>query len=252
VGLLEIGRHIWHTFEPEALAVSVPVLGAVLLWTRLRGFARWLLTGYAFFLVALVLLPVPQWLGRQLEDRYPALGAMPPGIEAIVVLAGDEPDGVAAWRGGLALGESGERVVALAALALRYPDLPVAFSGARRPVAVFETLRAFGLPPDRILTDIAAQRTADSALNLRPLLAPARRILLVTSAMHMPRSMATFRAAGWQPVAWPVDFRTGLVTVPAGLPARFTHQLALLGDALHEWIGLVAYRVAGRTDVLLP
>ena len=68
--------------------------------------------------------------------------------------------------------------------------------------------------------------------------------LLVTSASHMPRAMATFRQAGWNVTAYPVDYRTGAHT-PWG-------QYSLAKGAqkwhlvLHELAGLLAYRLAGR------
>jgi uncharacterized SAM-binding protein YcdF (DUF218 family) len=71
-----------------------------------------------------------------------------------------------------------------------------------------------------------------------------QRWLLVTSAWHMPRSMATFTKAGWNVTAYPVDFRTGLATpwneysVGSGLRSW---QLVL-----HEYLGWVAYRMTGR------
>jgi len=68
--------------------------------------------------------------------------------------------------------------------------------------------------------------------------------LLVTSAWHMPRALATFRAAGWNVTPYPVDYRTGIRTPwteysLVDSPRRWR-------IALHEWAGLLAYRLAGR------
>ena len=69
--------------------------------------------------------------------------------------------------------------------------------------------------------------------------------LLLTSASHMPRAMATFQKAGWNVAAYPVDFRAGDQTPWS------QYSLALSANkwqlALHEWLGLMAYRVAGQT-----
>jgi uncharacterized SAM-binding protein YcdF (DUF218 family) len=68
--------------------------------------------------------------------------------------------------------------------------------------------------------------------------------LLVTSAWHMPRSMATFEKAGWNVSAYPVDFRTGASTPWSryDLLASADHW----GLLLHEILGLAAYRISGR------
>ena len=56
-----------------------------------------------------------------------------------------------------------------------------------------------------------ARSTRDNALLTLPLARPqpGERWLLVTSAMHMPRSIGVFRRAGWPELQpWPVDYRT--------------------------------------------
>jgi uncharacterized SAM-binding protein YcdF (DUF218 family) len=71
-----------------------------------------------------------------------------------------------------------------------------------------------------------------------------QRWLLVTSAWHMPRSMGTFVKAGWNVTAYPVDFRTAPVSpwTDYALTTGIHHwQLAL-----HEYLGLLSYRITGR------
>ena len=78
------------------------------------------------------------------------------------------------------------------------------------------------------------------------------RWLLVTSAFHMPRSMACFRHAGWDVLPWPVDYRTAGrrdLLIPFVSPVEGFRRLEF---ALKEWIGLAVYRITGRTDELFP
>jgi uncharacterized SAM-binding protein YcdF (DUF218 family) len=69
----------------------------------------------------------------------------------------------------------------------------------------------------------------------------------------MPRAMGSFRAAGISVIAFPTDYWT------LGRPADFLHLhgdptrgLEMTEIALREWIGLIAYRLTGRSDALLP
>lgn len=71
-----------------------------------------------------------------------------------------------------------------------------------------------------------------------------QRWLLITSATHMARSMATFRKVGWNVTAYPVDFRTGNRTPWTDYSLR--DGAANWQLALHEWLGIWAYRLAGR------
>ena len=60
----------------------------------------------------------------------------------------------------------------------------------------------------------------------------------------MPRAVATFRAAGWNVTPYPADYRIGARTPSTEYsPAN---SLGRWQTALHEWLGLLAYRVAGR------
>ena len=80
---------------------------------------------------------------------------------------------------------------------------------------------------------------------------PGETWLLVTSAAHMPRAVGSFRRVGWPVLAWPVGYRVGRLPrfdLEQGVPDR----LGGIDAALHEWVGLVAYYLLGRTDVWLP
>ena len=64
--------------------------------------------------------------------------------------------------------------------------------------------------------------------------------------------MACFEAAGWGDVIpYPTDFKVVLGAWGAGT-FQMTDNLALLDAAAHEWLGLVYYRLSGRTRSLLP
>ena len=87
-----------------------------------------------------------------------------------------------------------------------------------------------------------SQDTAQNAAYSAAILGPAgiKRILLVTDAIHMPRSRAIFERAGFEVIAAPTVFfhhepLTPLHFLPEGEGLRRSHY------GLHEWIGLVWY-----------
>jgi uncharacterized SAM-binding protein YcdF (DUF218 family) len=90
--------------------------------------------------------------------------------------------------------------------------------------------------------------TRENAIFSYQTLAPrgVRRILLVTSAMHMPRAVGAFRKAGFQVIAAPADFHAGW-DQPDILSRWFPNAGNLLyaGLALHEWVGIATYRLRG-------
>ena len=118
-----------------------------------------------------------------------------------------------------ALNEAAERITAAVELARRYPDARIIFTGgdasaaqprASRPRLPSGSSRRSGLPHDRVVAEEQSRNTVENAVFSR-LIAdpkPGERWLLVTSAYHMPRAIAAFRAAGFPVEAYPVDWRT--------------------------------------------
>ena len=106
-----------------------------------------------------------------------------------------------------------------------------------------------GVNAERILVESRSRNTAENArLSFAMVdLHPDEIWLLVTSAAHT-RAVGAFRAAGFEVEAYPVDFRgvnSGLFfDLPGGLEnTRF---------AVREYVGLLAYRLMGRTKDLFP
>ena len=104
-------------------------------------------------------------------------------------------------------------------LARRYPNLRIIFSGGTNALIFGEEaeaafavrqLEALGVPHERITAEEQSRNTVENAVFSR-LIAnpqPGQRWLLLTSAFHMPRAIAVFRAAGFPVEAYPVDWRT--------------------------------------------
>jgi hypothetical protein len=64
--------------------------------------------------------------------------------------------------------------------------------------------------------------------------------------------MAAFRAAGFPVEAYPVDWRTrGLIDLQRGFP-MLSEGLRRTDAAMREWVGLIVYRLTGRSAQLLP
>jgi uncharacterized SAM-binding protein YcdF (DUF218 family) len=122
-------------------------------------------------------------------------------------------------------------------LARLYPKLKVLISDPTDVAGALARLGG-GIDPSRIIVETKSDNTYQNAIFCALLVhpKPRERWLLVTSALHMPRADASFRKAGFEVVAWPVYDEV--------TPAR------MVSSALHEWLGLVAYRLLGRTGEL--
>ena len=252
---------------PSDIAVTIAALGVILLFTRCwRAGRRLAVLGVALLLIA-GLTPLGNALMLPLEQRFPpwsdardaALG--PPA--GIVVLGGAIGPEISAARGTPDLNESAERITAIATLAKQYPAARIIYSGgnarlvlaggieADYAVALFES---FGIARARIETERQSRNTIENAVFSKAIAnpKPGERWLLVTSAYHMPRAVGVFRHVGFAVEAYPVDWRT---RGPIDLAIPFesiTAGLRRTDTALHEWIGLAAYRALGHTSALFP
>jgi len=111
-----------------------------------------------------------------------------------------------------------------------------------------DRLRAEGIPPEHILLEGAAANTHQNAVFSARILRDRGigKVLLVTEAYHMLRSEKCFRKQGIEVVPAPCAYRTleldwqWLKLFPDAKAARQNDEI------MHEWIGLIAYRLQGR------
>jgi uncharacterized SAM-binding protein YcdF (DUF218 family) len=68
----------------------------------------------------------------------------------------------------------------------------------------------------------------------------------------MPRAVGVFRQAAWPVVAYPVDYSQGATMPGLTLDWDLIGRAESAQRAMREWIGLVVYRVLGRTNAVLP
>jgi len=99
-------------------------------------------------------------------------------------------------------------------------------------------LLELGVPSDRIFTETQSRTTAENASKLAAM-ERFGRIILVTSAYHLPRSVWLFERAGFQPVPAPADYRNGgrELSVWSFFPTM--EVLSSSYRALHEYAGIV-------------
>jgi uncharacterized SAM-binding protein YcdF (DUF218 family) len=147
-------------------------------------------------------------------------------------------------------------IVAVAALSQDYPRARLIFSGFSATDPEAEWLKIFarlGGEPTRIYVEPRPRTTSEDALYAAALLKPkpSERWMLVTSAVHMPRAVGCFRVAGFQVEPYPVEFNNDRSHPFAGFTPG-SGALFGLDAAAKEWIGLVAYRLMGKTDALFP
>ena len=258
-----LSKIIWLVLKPANLFVFFLGLGTILLFTRFRRAGRRVVTGAVGTLLLIGVIPVGYWLTASLENRFPANPAIPQDIAGIVTLGGTINQYMTVARGQPSLTAGGERLTEFVHLARRFPNARLIFTGGSgalidSSLKEADSARVFfnqmGLSDREIIYDDRARNTYENALFSKELVgddANRQKWVLITSATHMPRAIGAFRQAGWNIMAYPVDYRTD---GRGGFKRHFRpiDGLDSLDTALREWVGLVVYRVLGRTPVIVP
>ncbi|MCC7047604.1 MAG: YdcF family protein [Alphaproteobacteria bacterium] len=258
-----LSKLYWQFFSPVNLLVGLFVVAvAWLLWRRSTPARRFTLVMLVAVIV-LGVLPIPWLMLRPLEQRFAKPVPPPASVAGIIILGGAVRPNMTALRGEVSLNRAAERMTEAVALTRRYPAARLVFTGANASLIPNEHTEAavarrffaeMGLDADAVTYEDRSRNTYENALFTRDLVKPraGETWLMVTSARHMPRAVGCFRKVGFAVVPWPVDYETP----PPGAPYEFgfdvQDNLQDLNDALHEWIGMLAYWMIGYSSEPFP
>ena len=248
---------------PVNFLIGLGALGTILLATRLRSLGRRLMIVSLVLLVIVGFSPLGNLLLYSLESRFPPWDATRGAPDGIIILGGSIDADLSFAHGTTVIRNAADRIVVAATLARKYPNARIIFTGgsgnlisndAKEGDFAGEVLESLGIPKSRLTIERQSRNTLENAEFSKTLVSPkpGERWLLVTSAYHMPRSIGLFRKAGFPVEAYPVDWRIG------GRDDRFSFMniavdgLSRTDIAVREWLGLIAYRVSGKTDALFP
>ncbi len=248
---------------PSNVIGIVALLGVLALFLRRDQLGKSLLAASALMFAIGAWSPLGPTLLGVLENRF-STPQIDGRIDGIITLGGAINTHITQARQSATVTDAGERVTETAKLAFRFPEAKIILSGGSDHLVSAEgvtesavardILTAIGVDPSRISIEERSRNTCENAIESRKLASPSAgsRWVLVTSASHMPRSMACFRRAGFEVIPYPVDFRTEGPADYVRPVRKASEGLAALDLAAHEWTGLISYRLFGLTDELLP
>jgi len=225
----------------------------------------------AYIILALAILwlssttGVSNLMARSLEWRYKPPEEIPTG-EAIVLLGGGTEPAIYP-RPGVEINGAGDRVLYAAQL---YKDgkAPIILlsggeitwlnDGSATPAEdMAKILSSIGVPSEAMIIEDRSRNTYENALYAKELLGEKgiNKILLVTSAMHMPRSVALFEAQDFEVTPLPVDYSVVENQSAESQDSIFitkilniipnASNLALTTNALKEYLGTFIYQLQG-------
>src|SRR6516162_10039185 len=247
---------------PSNLIIAFGALGLGLIFSKRRRMGRWLLACCIAALLICGMSPVGALMLLPLESRFPPWKPEMGDPTGIIVLGGGVDPEMTTARGTPAINSSGARIVVAAELAHRYPKARLVYVGgnASLPVNLTEAgvaegiFKNLGIREDRVQLERKSRNTDENVRFVMRLVnpKPCERWLLVTSASHIPRAIGLFRKAGFSVEPYPVDWGTSGWSDSYEFQTDLVSGLVLTDRAAHEWLGLIAYRLTGKTDELFP
>lgn len=259
---LFLSKLIPPLFYPLGLNCLLLLIALVLLWRRPRLAA----IPIALSLIVLLLSSnawFSTWLVRSLEYQHRPQSALP-NADAIVVLGGSTQPAYAP-RPWVEVSEEGDRVLYGAKLYREGKAPKLILSGGRidwdgsgpsESADMGELVKTMGVPESAILEDPTSLNTRENAVNVKQILEQnnLRRVLLVTSAMHMPRSLRIFQKLGIDAIPAPTDFLATDQDLNEFQDSTQGMVISLLPEAdrlrnttraLKEYVGIVVYWLRG-------
>jgi len=249
--MLMITKAIALWLLPPGILIMIAAIGLIA-WRRWWG--RGLVVTSLLLLLLLSLSPVRDGLMHPLEFHYPALDATQVRSGDVIVVLGGGVNRHAPEYGGRDFLSKPALMRAAFALSLAKKSGADVWVSGGAPLhddqqAEGKIMRRWmienGLAPTHIHAENGSNNTWQNAALLRPLLAASsvQRVLLVTTAWHMPRAVWSFDQVGIVVVPAPCDYSSPprSYTLLDWLPDAATFSDSAL--ALHEYLGLFYYRL---------
>lgn len=233
----------------ETLIVIALVVIVLAQFLERRRLALGVSTATLVALLILSIIPLGDLLLQPIERRY-AVNPELARVDGIIVLGGAEDIDASVYWGQTQLNEAGERFTATMALARRFPEARVLFSGGSGTlrgliggsVSEASTAEKFfrqqGLDPGRLILEGTSRNTAENATVSFKIAnpQPTDKWVLITSAFHMPRAIRSFEAAGWPVLTpYPVDHRTS--SFSSGFGWDMPRNVQILNIVVKEFFG---------------
>ena len=241
---------------PLGLSLVFATFGVAMLFSRWHRFGLPVIVSALLWLTIWSLPPVADAVTLSLESRSADTDVQyAPEADVILVFGGtmSPPTQLHPYAD---LNDAADRVWHAARLYRERKAFTIILSGGRSEWGESESSQAdimahfigdLGVPRSALVLEERSRNTYENALFCAELMRErgSERALLVTSALHMPRSLAVLKAAGVDAIPVATDFRlrSPVVTGLTWMPSAAALNRSTL--ALHEWIGMAVYSWRG-------
>lgn len=232
---------------PSSLAMALFVAGvAASAATRTRGYSWALLAASGLITLIFSSGSVATMLTSPLEYRYQAVRAADhPDARFIVALTGWAADDTNLPLSGRVNDSTAYRLLLTLELFSECQACSIVVTGSNETARIMaDVLVKLGVPHDQMIVEGRSDNTADSARNIASIVG-GEDFFLVTSAGHLSRSLRAMAIHGLRPIPAPTDHKMPKDWARADWKPS-PAALAVADLAVHEYLGVLWYRLTGR------
>ena len=257
-----VSKIIWIIISPDSLLLILIIFSLVLLYLDKHKQAKILLSIVSGLLILISFFPIGEWLLYPLESRFQTNPVLPDKIAGIIVLSGSENTVLSPQWQQVELGDATERDLMFLALARKYPEAKLLFTGGSGSLLeqkdkaadiAKKLFKQLNFDVTRIVFEKESRNTYENAIYSKKIVQPFKNEnwILITTGWHMPRSVGIFCKAEWPVIPYPVDHQTNKDNL-FRISFNLSNNLRMLKIAIKEWLGLFAYYLSGKTTSFLP
>lgn len=240
---------------PEVWVFLVLSAGCLAAWTRQWPRAARFTLGLLLVLYyGFTTRPLTQALVEPLETYYRPPASMPVGQDAIVIFV-SSPNLQPYTERPTIVGTNNTDLLLCGLVYVHAGSASKVVLSGEAPgegnhteagtVVLQEWAVLLGYPKEPIIAEVQSSATHERARAIKQLLGSDRRILLLDSAMHLPRSAAAFTKIGFTVTPIPCIYEMSTASWDLSDFVPQVGNLKACSAAFHEYFGLLAYRLRG-------
>ena len=208
--------------------------------------------------IIIAVIPTGNYMFYQLEKKFHLKTILPEQIDGILILSGATNPLLTKEFDQINLNGSVERLTESIQLHKKYPAATIIYSGGSGSLKYPDLTHSYVAKKffiqqqvnlDKIIFESKSRNTFENIFYSKEISSPQpnENWILVTTAFHMTRALNVAEKLNWEFIPYAVDFY---------IPKKFSWKPSLnfigniysMHSASHEWVGLVAYYLMGRTN----
>ena len=256
-----LSKILWLIVNPFNIFIFTTIFTIFLHFISFRKLSLIIFLINFIFITFISFFPIGSYLTYNIEKEFHSNIKIPERVDGILILGGATNPLLFKEYDQISLNDSAERLVESVLIIRKFEKAKVIFSGGsgsinRSDLGHSQVAKLFykniGVDINKIFFEDKSRNTYENIIYSKNIAKPKKNEtwLLITSAFHMKRALFIAEKNNWKLVPYAVDFKNTK-------EFKLTPNINLLSNlnsfqsGLHEWLGLVAYYLMGRTDKFL-